>query len=317
LHRGKVDALNSILFYTLCFVFGFAAFRVLNVPLAAFAFLGGAAAIAVGFGSQDIMNNFMSGIILLAEQPIRVGDVVTIGRTTGVVMHIGMRSTRLQTEANYEVTVPNKSLLEEAVTNFTLSDNMVQVSVVITLDRETKIAEAKEEMLKAVFAHPAVVKSMQPLVLVKEIDNYWLTFEIRFWLRYHNFQQCAMVQSHIMETIGDRYRPLTDDEKEAQKAAREATTTVTKAAQAEPSVGDEPAAIEGDAENADGGAENAEGEAAAAEREAAAAASGDTSPSRGGNPTREFPGANVADAKSLDPTAKAMFRKLGPKMAKR
>ena len=65
---------------------------------------------------------------------------------------------------------------------------MVQVAVVITLDRETKIAEAKQAMLQVVFNHPVVVKSMQPLVLVKEIDNYWLTFEIRFWLQYQNFQ---------------------------------------------------------------------------------------------------------------------------------
>ena len=221
LHRGKVDALNSILFYAPCFAFGFTAFRVLNVPLAAFAFLGGAAAIAVGFGSQDIMNNFMSGVILLAEQPIRVGDIARIDGVTGVVMHIGMRSTRLRTESNYEVTVPNKALLDEQVTNFTLSDNMVQVSVVITLDRETKIAEAKENMLKVVFSHPVVVKSLQPLVLVKEIDNYWLTFEIRFWLQYQNFQQCAVVQSHIMEQIGDMYRPLTDEEKETRKASTE------------------------------------------------------------------------------------------------
>ena len=92
MHRGRIDAIHSIFFYTLCFLFGVAAFRVLDVPLAAFAFLGGAAAIAIGFGSQDIMNNFMSGIILLAEQPIRVGDVVTLDGVTGVVMHIGLRA---------------------------------------------------------------------------------------------------------------------------------------------------------------------------------------------------------------------------------
>jgi small-conductance mechanosensitive channel len=221
-HRGKTDAIHSILFYTLCAAFGVMAFRVLNIPIAAFAFLGGAIAIAAGFGSQDIMNNFMSGIILLAEQPIRVGDVVTLGSTSGVVLHIGLRSTRLQTEANYEVIVPNKSLLDEQITNFTLSDNIVQSSFAITVDRETKITEAKAQILKTVFAHPEVVKSLHPLVLVKEIDNYWLIFEVRFWIQYQSFQQCAQVQSEIMEVLGDIYRPLTDEEKEAKAAAKKA-----------------------------------------------------------------------------------------------
>ncbi len=285
LHRGKVDAVNSIFFYALCFAFGYTAFRVLNVPLAAFAFLGGAAAIAVGFGSQDIMNNFMSGMILLAEQPIRVGDVVMIDDVTGVVMHIGMRSTRLLTESNHEVTVPNKSLLEEQVTNFTLSDNMVQVSVVITLDRETKIAEAKERMLQAVFSHPVVVKSMQPLVLVKEIDNYWLTFEIRFWLQYQNFQQCAIVQSHIMEVIGDIYRPLTDEEKEAKKAAQGKLAERL------------------DSATTDSGAETRAGVVSAED-------SFDEDTGTGQDLA-------TADTGDLGPAAKMMFRKLGRKIANR
>jgi potassium efflux system protein len=307
LHRGKVDAVNSIFFYALCFIFGFTAFRVLNVPLAAFAFLGGAAAIAVGFGSQDIMNNFMSGMILLAEQPIRVGDVATIDGVTGVVMHIGMRSTRLRTESNYEVTVPNKALLDEQVTNFTLSDNMVQVSVVITLDRETKIAEAKEKMLQVVFAHPVIVKSLQPLVLVKEIDNYWLTFEIRFWLQYQNFQQCAMVQSHIMEQIGDMYRPLTDEEKEARKAASEHADTEPKEAPAqepaaEIAAGEKLAAVAGETE----GAETMDPPAPSDP------ASNDLDPA-----APSFASADVTAGRSLDPSAKMMFRKLGRKTIKR
>ncbi len=252
LHRGKADAIHSILFYSLCILFGVLAFRMLDIPLAAFAFLGGAAAIAVGFGSQDIMNNFMSGIILLAEQPIRVGDIVTLGKVSGVVLHIGLRSTRLQTEANHEVIVPNKTLLDEQITNFTLTDNIVQVSAVITLDRETKIAEAKDNILKVVFAHPVVVKSMQPLVLVKEIDNYWLTFEVRFWIQYNNFQQSAVVQSQIMEIVGDLYRPLTDEEKAAKAAS---ATGNAPSAESSPE-GDVPLEPEADLQPASANASN-------------------------------------------------------------
>ncbi len=305
LHRGRVDAIHSIFFYSLCCLFGVAAFRVLDVPLAAFAFLGGAAAIAIGFGSQDIMNNFMSGIILLAEQPIRVGDVVTLDGVTGVVMHIGLRSTRLQTESNYEVTVPNKSLLDEQVTNFTLSDNMVQVGVVITLDRETKIAEAKQAMLQVVFNHPVVVKSMQPLVLVKEIDNYWLTFEIRFWLQYQNFQQCASVQSQILETLGDMYRPLTDEEKEARAAAKKSDS--------------------GDSSKESPEGENASPEpttasavdAASAEDESAEPKAVDTVSPGDGPEDGVLNGKPGANGGAINGSAKLLSRKLGRKMVKK
>ena len=203
IHRGTADALKSIIFYALCIFFGVLAFQMLNVPMAAFAFLGGAAAIAIGFGGQDIMNNFMSGIILLTEQPIRVGDVVQIDDVQGVVLHIGLRSTRLQTQVNHELIVPNKTLLDEQVTNLTLSDNFVEMFVTVTLDRIVPVQPAKWKMLEAAFSHPLVVKSPHPIVLLKEFDTYWSTFEVHFSLQYTNFRQCILVQSQILERISE------------------------------------------------------------------------------------------------------------------
>lgn len=187
------------------------AFRVLDIPLAAFTFLGGAFAIAVGFGSQDIMNNFMSGLILLAEQPVRVGDVIELGKIEGTVVHIGMRSTRLRTQSNHELIVPNKSLLDEQVTNFTLSDNIVRRSVTMTVERSVGIQQAKRRMLKVVRSHPLVLKTPGPVVLVKEIDNYYgtTTFEINFALQLKSFMECAAVQSRILERIGGLFPPDT------------------------------------------------------------------------------------------------------------
>ena len=171
-HRGKAAALKSILFYALCLFFGAVAFRVLRVPLGAFAFLGGAAAIAVGFGSQDILNNFMSGIILLTEQPIRVGDVIELGGEQGKVTYIGLRSTRLLTEANHELIVANKMLLDEQVKNLTLSDQFVQTTILIDVDRNLPVAETKRKMLELTFSHPMVIKTNRPVVLLKEVDGY-------------------------------------------------------------------------------------------------------------------------------------------------
>ena len=212
MHHGAASALKSIVFYTLCLVFGVLAFRVLQIPLAAFAFLGGAVAIAIGFGSQDIMNNFMSGIILLTEQPIRIGDVVQLEDVQGVVLHIGLRSTRLQTDANHELIVPNKTLIDEQVTNLTLTDNFVQVFVTVILDRSVPVVPAKWQMLEVAFSHPLVMKSPRPVVLLKEFDTYWSTFEVHFWLQHTSFMKCAIVQSEILEVISGLFPVETEPE---------------------------------------------------------------------------------------------------------
>jgi potassium-dependent mechanosensitive channel len=222
MHRGTADALKSIMFYALCIFFGMLAFQMLNIPMAAFAFLGGAAAIAVGFGGQDIMNNFMSGIILLTEQPIRVGDVVQIDDVQGIVLHIGLRSTRLQTQANHELIVPNKTLLDEQVTNLTLSDNFVQMFVTVTLDRVVSVQPAKAKMLEVVFSHPLVLKSPRPVILLKEFDTYWSTFDVHFWLEYANFMKCAVVQSQILEGISELF-PQAESTDSSSPSSPEAT----------------------------------------------------------------------------------------------
>jgi small-conductance mechanosensitive channel len=218
LHRGTIAALRSITFYSLCIFFAVLAFQLLHIPVAAFAFLGGAAAIAVGFGSQDIMNNFMSGIILLTEQPIRVGDVVQLSGIQGTVLHIGLRSTRLETDSNHELIVPNKSLIDEQVTNLTLSDNFVQLFVPVVTERDIDMQKAKWDMMHIAFSHPLVMKSPRPLVLLKEVETYWLTFEVHFWLEHGSFIRCALVQSEILEQISDLFKPPKEPTAEAEGA---------------------------------------------------------------------------------------------------
>ena len=126
-------------------------------------------------------------------------------------MHIGMRSTRLRTQSNHELIVPNKSLLDEQVTNFTLSDNVVRRSVTMTVERTVPIRQAKRRMLNVVRSHPLVLKTPRPVVLVKEIDNYYgtTTFEVYFALHLKSFMECAAVQSKILERIGSLFPPAT------------------------------------------------------------------------------------------------------------
>ena len=202
---GVAVALRSIVRYTLCIVFGIVAFKLMGIPLTAFAFLGGAAAIAVGFGSQDVMNNFMSGVILLTEQPIRVGDVILLSESQCIVTHIGLRSTRLRNYQNHELIVPNTLLIEKLVTNLTLSDNLLRLVVPLVVDRTEPVRESMELILQALKKESRIHQAMEPIVLLKEVDTYYLTFEVHFTIEFADPMESLVAQSKILAVIGQLF----------------------------------------------------------------------------------------------------------------
>ncbi|HEV3137804.1 MAG TPA: mechanosensitive ion channel domain-containing protein, partial [Pirellulales bacterium] len=203
LNAGASRAVQSISFYSLAVLFGVVSFELVHIPLTSFAFLGGAVAIAVGFGSQDIANNFMSGIILLAEQPIRVGDVVTVDDVQGTVQHIGPRSTRIRTDSNHELIVPNSKLLSDKVTNLTLSDNLVQAAVAVSLPVRITLSRAKQLLLQAAASNPALLREPRPIVLLKQFGTTSMDFELHFWLRLSSDMQVAIAQSEVREAVNE------------------------------------------------------------------------------------------------------------------
>jgi len=100
-----------------------------KIPLTVFTFMGGALAIGIGFGAKNLINNFISGIILLLERPIKVGDIVEIEGTRGEVVRIGGRCSQIRRYDGIDILVPNSSLLEKDVVNWTLSDKLLRMKV--------------------------------------------------------------------------------------------------------------------------------------------------------------------------------------------
>ncbi len=222
---GVAVAIRSILRYSLCIFFGVVAFKLMGIPLTAFAFLGGAAAIAVGFGSQDVMNNFMSGIILLTEQPIRVGDVILLSENQCIVTHIGMRSTRVRNYQNHELIVPNTMLIEKMVTNLTLSDNLLRLVVPIVVDRTEPIKESMRLIIDALKKESRVHQKMEPIVLLKEVDTYYLTLEVHFTIEFTDPMESLVAQSNILAVIGQLFPTKVTETKDDAEASSESTNT--------------------------------------------------------------------------------------------
>ena len=175
--------IKSISFYALLFTFTMLTLNILSVPLTVFSFLGGALAIGAGFGSQNIVNNFISGLILLAERPVRVGDIVEIDGMSGKITEIGARSTKLRTGSNFEIVVPNSKFLENNVINWTLSDDEIctMINVGVAYGSNTRLVE--KVLLEAAASHPMVLNTPEPEVVFLDFGESALQFQLRVSIR--------------------------------------------------------------------------------------------------------------------------------------
>ena len=158
---------RTLIFYVLTLIFAFFALNFVNVPLTAFTVLGGALAVGIGFGSQNIVNNFISGLIILIEQPVRVGDLIQIGDLYGNVIRIGARSTQIRTGANVEIMVPNSSFLENNVVNLTLSDDKIRAHVQVGVAYGSPVRDVVKLLIIAASEHGAGAETPGPLRIVR------------------------------------------------------------------------------------------------------------------------------------------------------
>ncbi|MEL7478576.1 MAG: mechanosensitive ion channel domain-containing protein [Pseudomonadota bacterium] len=154
----------------------------LNVPITAFAFLSGAIAIGFGFGAQNIINNFISGWILIGEKPIRIGDFLEVEGVKGIVEEINTRSTRIRRVDGVHMLIPNSKLLENTVVNWTLRDRLVRGTVRIGVAYGSDCEQVAKLMLEATKAHDKVLDDPEPSVFFLDFGDNSLVFESYFWI---------------------------------------------------------------------------------------------------------------------------------------
>jgi len=161
--------------------------------------LAGAFGVGIGFGLQNIVNNFISGLILLYERPIQVGDTVEVKNLIGEVKRIGIRSSSVRTWQGAEVIVPNASLISEQVVNWTLSDRSrrVELPVGVTYAAEPEMVLALLEGVGR--SHPEVMQDPPPLALFQGFGDNSLNFELRVWTA--NFDGSARLRSEIAVAV--------------------------------------------------------------------------------------------------------------------
>ena len=177
---------QKIIFYILMGSFILLALDVLGIPLTAFAFLGGALAIALGFGAQNIFNNLISGFIIMFDKPIRVNDLVELEGISGIVEEIGSRSTRIKTFDNVDVLLPNSYFLSNKIVNWTHTDRKIRVKMTASVKYGSPVREVERLLLLTATEHTRVLKHPEPLVFFNEFGPSSMDFVLYFWIDMAN-----------------------------------------------------------------------------------------------------------------------------------
>ncbi len=204
--EGAAAAIKSLTFYFLVAICALFALRIANVPLTVFTLMGGALAIGIGFGSQALINNFISGLIILAERPIQVGDLIRIDDLIGNVIQIGARSTKIRTGDNLDIIVPNSRFLENNVLNFTLADDRFRCAVTVGLAYGSATREAERLLVQAATEHPLILSDPKPFVWFRDFGSDALVFEVHMWMKVRTLGQRLRIQSDLRFRIHDLFK---------------------------------------------------------------------------------------------------------------
>lgn len=205
LEPGAANAIDTFTFYGLFIAFCLGSLSLVRFPLTVFTLAGGAVAIGVGFGSQNVMNNVISGLILLFERPIRAGDLVSVEGTYGIVEHIGGRSTRIRAPDNTHMIVPNSYLVEHSLINFTLSDDVLRTGVGVGVAYGSPLREVEKLLYQAMDEHEFILKDPPPRVLFKDFGNDSLVFETLFWIHARSILDRRKIESDLRFRIDDLF----------------------------------------------------------------------------------------------------------------
>ena len=199
--HGMAYAASRLLHYVILALGFVVGVGVLGVDLTKVTVLVGALGVGLGFGLQSVVNNFVSGLILLFERPIHVGDTVEAGNIQGQVQRIGIRSSIVRTGQGAEIIVPNSQLVSEQVTNWTLSDQLRRVDLPVGVNYSASPQKVIEVLEAVATANPMVLKNPRPQVLFVGFGDSSINFELRAWT--DQFNEWGKIRSELAVAVYD------------------------------------------------------------------------------------------------------------------
>jgi small-conductance mechanosensitive channel len=181
LDAGVSQAVATIIQYLFVLVGFLIILSTAGIDLTTLNVLAGAVGIGVGFGLQSIANNFISGLIILFERPIKVGDRIQVGEVNGDVRRIGARATTIRTNDNIEIIIPNSEFISSRVINWSHSDREVRLHIPIGVSYSSAPEDVRKTLLEVAASHQGVLKNPSPDVIFTGFGDSSLNFDLRVW----------------------------------------------------------------------------------------------------------------------------------------
>jgi len=201
LPRGVGNSISTLSYYALVTIGIFVALAAAGFELSQLSIIVGALSLGIGFGLQNVVNNFVSGLILMFERPIQPGDVVEVSGTSGKVRDIGMRATTLTTFEGADVVVPNGTLLSEKLINWTLSDMTRRIDVNLGVAYGSNPRQVMAVLVDVAKGTPGIAPEPEPAVVFTGFGASSLDFGIRAWT--HDFDNWVAIRSEMSMRVCD------------------------------------------------------------------------------------------------------------------
>ena len=195
LPRGVSATLSMLLHYGILALGFLFALSAAGIEVSQFAIVAGALGVGIGFGLQNVVNNFVSGLILVFERPVKIGDTIEVGQLMGEVRHIGIRASTVRTFDGAEVIVPNGQLIAGEVINWTLSDRVRRIKIPVGVAYGTDPRRVLDLLVEVARGHRDVLPQPAPNALFRGFGASSLDFELRFWTG--KFEAWPNVQSEV------------------------------------------------------------------------------------------------------------------------
>ena len=174
--------LSKALSITLLTVAVLVAFSSLGINLSAFAFIGGAIGVGIGFGLQKVVSNLISGVILLLDKSIKPGDVIEVGQSYGRIKSLGARYVSVATRDGFEYLIPNEDLITQQVINWSFSDVLIRLKIEVGVSYDTDVRAAMELMKTAAKGTARVLEKPAPVCQLKNFGDSAIDLELRVWI---------------------------------------------------------------------------------------------------------------------------------------
>lgn len=216
--ESAINSLEKLISYASAIVLAILILQIANIPLSSFAFIGGALAIGVGLGAQNLMNNFISSLIIMIEKPIKIGDIVEIEGVVGTVTSIGIRCVTITTFAKVQVLIANSKIVQSSLVNLTASDKLIEIKVAMEIPRNGLVESEDNKSID--FTPSKFIKQVRqvierqkwpedtidPVIYLDKIDNQYFHFTINLYCDLTQLQDLTQVKSKLNLALIEEFK---------------------------------------------------------------------------------------------------------------